>query len=71
MYNYGKIVSKDAFENWATTTEQANAANTTNLAPYALTYTPDANGAAGGYYEDGTVTPYSTVEVYGAKQPAS
>jgi len=32
---------------------------------------PDANGAAGGYYPDGTVTPYSSVEVYGAKQAAS
>jgi cytochrome c oxidase subunit 2 len=71
MYNYGKVVSKSAFESWATSTEAANAANTANLAPYAFTYTPDANGAAGGYYEDGTVTPYSTVEVYGAKQPAS
>jgi cytochrome c oxidase subunit 2 len=71
MYNYGKVVSKSAFESWATSTETANASNTANLAPYASTYTPDANGAAGGYYEDGTVTPYSTVEVYGAKQPAS
>jgi hypothetical protein len=31
---------------------------------------PDANGAAGGYYPDGNVTPYSTVEIYGSKQPS-
>jgi cytochrome c oxidase subunit 2 len=71
MYNYGKVVSTSAFQNWATTTESANAANTKDLAPFAWTYVPDANGAAGGYYPDGTVTPYSPVETYGAKQPAS
>jgi hypothetical protein len=71
MYNYGKVVSTSTFQNWATTTESANAANTKDLAPFAWTYVPDANGAAGGYYPDGTVTPYSPVETYGAKQPAS
>ena len=55
---------------WATTTESANAANTANLPAFAWTYVPDANGAAGGYYPDGNVTPYSPVEIYGAKQPA-
>ena len=71
MFNYGKVVSQSDFMNWATTTESSNAANTANLPPFAWTYVPDANGAAGGYYPDGTLTPYSTVEVYGAKQPAS
>ena len=31
-------------------------------------YTPDANGADGGYYPD-TADPYSPVETYGAQQP--
>lgn len=70
MYNYGQVESQAAFENWATTTEAANAANTALLPAFAWTYTPDANGAAGGYYPDGTLTPYSTVEIYGAKQPS-
>ncbi len=71
MYNYGKIETQSDFMNWATSTESANAANTANLAPFAWTYVPDANGASGGYYPDGTVTPYSAVETYGAKQAAS
>jgi len=70
MYNYGSVVSKDQFESWAKATEQANAANTKLLPPFAWTYVPDANGAAGGYYPD-SVDPYSPSEVYGAKQPAS
>jgi cytochrome c oxidase subunit 2 len=71
MFNYGKVLSQSDFMKWATSTEAANAANTAILPPFAWTYVPDANGAAGGYYTDGTVTPYSTVEVYGSKQPAS
>jgi cytochrome c oxidase subunit 2 len=71
MYNFGKVVSQTEFTNWATTTQSANAANTANLPPFAWTYVPDANGAAGGFYPDGTVTPYSTVETYGSKTPAS
>jgi hypothetical protein len=70
MYNSGKVESQTDFENWATTTEAANAANTALLPAFAWTYTPDANGAAGGYYPDGTQTPYSTVETYGSKQPS-
>jgi cytochrome c oxidase subunit 2 len=70
MFNNGKVVSQSAFENWATTTEAANAANTALLPAFAWTYVPDANGADGGYYND-TNDPYSTVETYGAKQPAS
>lgn len=71
MFNSGKVVSKTDFMNWATSTESKNAANTADLPPFAWTYVPDANGAAGGYYLDGKVTPYSTAELYGAKQPAS
>ncbi len=71
MFNYGKVVTESNFTNWATTTESANAANTANLPAFAWTYVPDANGAAGGFYPDGTVTPYSTVETYGAQTPAS
>lgn len=70
MFNSGNVVSPTAFMAWATKTEAANAANTKELPPFAWTYVPDANGAAGGYYPDGTVTPYSAVEVYGAKQPS-
>ena len=65
MFNYGKVVSKGAFMAWASTTEAATAANTKLLPPYATTYVPDANGAAGGYYPD-NVDPYSNAEVYGA-----
>jgi cytochrome c oxidase subunit II len=70
MFNSGKVLSQAAFETWATGTEAANAQNTKNLPPFAWTYVPDANGAAGGYYPDGNVTPYSPVEIYGAKQPS-
>jgi cytochrome c oxidase subunit 2 len=71
MTNSGSVVSQSAFMTWATTTEAANALNTANLPPFAWTYTPDANGSSGGYYPDGTVTPYSPVQIYGAKQPAT
>jgi len=71
MYNYGKVVSQSAFMNWATTTETTNATNTKALPPFAWTYVPDANGASGGLYPDGNATPYSTVEIYGSKTPAS
>jgi cytochrome c oxidase subunit 2 len=67
MFDYGKVVSQSAFTTWATSTESANAQNTKDLAPFAWTYVPDANGAAGGYYIDGNVTPYSNSELYGAK----
>jgi cytochrome c oxidase subunit 2 len=67
MYNYGKVVSKAAFMSWATRTKAALAANTKYLPPFAWTYTPDANGADGGYYQD-TVEPYSKVETYGAEK---
>jgi len=68
MYNYGTVVTAAQFRSWATTTERQLAANTKFLPPFAWTYTPDANGADGGYYPD-NVVPYSPVETYGAKQP--
>jgi len=67
MFDYGRVVSQSAFSTWASGTETANATNTSDLAPFAYTYVPDANGAAGGYYIDGGVTPYSKSELYGAK----
>jgi cytochrome c oxidase subunit 2 len=65
MYHSGTIMTPTAFEQWATQTESKLAVNTALLAPFAYTYTPDANGADGGYYPD-TVDPYSPVEQYGA-----
>ena len=70
MYNYGQVVSKSKFEQWALATEAANAANTKLLPPFAWTYVPDANGADGSFYNNSRV-PYSPSEIYGAKQPAS
>ena len=71
MFDYGQVVTQAAFMKWATATEAANAQNTKNLPAFAWTYTPSANGASGGYYPGGTLTPYSPIETYGAKQPAS
>ncbi len=65
MYDYGQIMTKTGFENWATSTEALLAPLTKTLPAYSLTYTPDANGADGGFYPD-TTDPYSSVEVYGA-----
>ncbi|HUY21646.1 MAG TPA: cytochrome c oxidase subunit II [Acidimicrobiales bacterium] len=70
MFNNGSVVSKDAFENWANTTEADLAPATKLLPAFAYTYVPDANGAAGGFYPD-NVDPYSKVEQYGATKPAS
>jgi len=70
MFNSGSVLSQSAFMAWATKTEAANAQNTQYLPPFAWTYTPDANGASGGYYPDGNLTPYSAVETYGSKQPS-
>jgi cytochrome c oxidase subunit 2 len=68
MFNNGVVLTKQQFVNWAKLTEVRLRANTKLLPPYALTYTPDANGADGGYYPD-NVDPYSKVETYGAPQP--
>jgi cytochrome c oxidase subunit 2 len=70
MFNYGKVVSKSSFMAWAKTSEVRLAANTKLLPPFAYTYVPDANGAAGSYYPD-NVDPYSNSELYGAKKAAS
>ncbi|MGH3733249.1 MAG: hypothetical protein ACRDVC_07745 [Acidimicrobiales bacterium] len=71
MFNSGYVVSPTAFTTWATHTESLDAANTADLPAFAWTYTPSANGAPGGLYEGGNVTPYSPSEIYGAKQSAS
>jgi cytochrome c oxidase subunit 2 len=68
MFNNGTVVTPQQFEAWAQLTQARLRKNTALLPPYALTYTPDANGADGGYYPD-NVDPYSKVETYGAKQP--
>ena len=68
MYNSGEVVTPRQFVSWAKLTEFRLRQNTKLLPPYALTYTPDANGADGGYYPD-NVDPYSKVETYGARQP--
>ncbi len=68
MYNSGEVVTPTQFESWAKLTAIRLHKNTKLLPPYALTYTPDANGADGGYYPD-NVDPYSKVETYGARQP--
>jgi cytochrome c oxidase subunit II len=65
MFDFGHVVPKAKFEAWAMKQESALAANTKLLPPFAWTYTPDANGAAGGYYPDNKDS-YSKVEVYGA-----
>jgi cytochrome c oxidase subunit II len=68
MYNSGQVVTPTQFVVWARLTEHRLRRNTALLPPYALTYTPDANGADGGFYPD-NVDPYSHVETYGARQP--
>ena len=70
MFNTGMVVTPTQFVAWAGLTRRALAHNTALLPPFAFTYTPDANGADGGYYPD-NVDPYSKSETYGAPQPAS
>jgi len=67
MYNTGQVMSVPDFTKWAASTEKELAAATKLLPPFAWTYTPDANGADGGYYPDSN-DPYSNVEVYGAQK---
>ncbi len=69
MYDYGHVVSKQAFATWAKETERRLAANTKLLPPFAYTYSPDANGADGGFYPT-NVDPYSKVQLYGAAAKA-
>ena len=69
MYNSGQGGDPDASSSPGPRAPSGNcAANTKFLPPFAWTYTPDANGADGGYYPD-NVDPYSPVETYGAAQP--
>lgn len=67
MWSYGYEMSQSAFHTWALATATKLAKTTATLPPFAWTYTPDANGADGGYYPD-TKVPYSPSQVYGAKQ---
>ena len=64
MTTSGVVLTKAAFEQWATSTEAKQAAATALLPKFAWSYTPDANGADGGYYPDNK-DPYSAVETYG------
>jgi cytochrome c oxidase subunit 2 len=66
MYDTGQVMSGPDFTKWAASNEKVLAAATKLLPPFAWTYTPDANGADGGYYPD-NLDPYSNVEVYGAQ----
>ena len=66
MYGTGQVMSVPDFRNWATSNESELAAATKLLPPFVWTYTPDANGADGGYYPD-NLDPYSNVETYGAQ----
>lgn len=68
MFNHGDVLTKQQFAHWATLTAIRLRQNTRHLPPYALTYTPDANGADGGYYPT-NVDPYSHVQHYGATLP--
>jgi cytochrome c oxidase subunit 2 len=65
MYNYGEVVPKAQFQQWATSTEASLTAATKLLPPFAWSYTPSANGAGGSYYPD-NVDAFSKTEVYGA-----
>ena len=65
MTTSGVVLTKAAFESWATSTENKQAAATALLPKFAWSYTPDANGANGGYYPDNK-DPYSPVEIYGS-----
>jgi cytochrome c oxidase subunit II len=67
MYDYGKVLSKSAFENWALTTERKQADNTKYLPPFAWTYSPTANGTTGVTGTNtSTQAPFSKIEKYGA-----
>lgn len=50
MYNYGQVVSKTAFYNWATNMQAQNASLTKLLPKYTTTYLPQDNVAGGQYY---------------------
>ena len=66
MFDTGSVVAKSAFQTWANSTEVRLTSATKLLPQFSWTYTPDANGADGGYYPD-NVDGYSKVEVYGAQ----
>jgi len=65
MYNTGQVMSVPDSRNGRLPLRSVGR-NDKAAPPFAWTYTPDANGADGGYYPD-TNDPYSNVEVYGAQ----
>jgi cytochrome c oxidase subunit 2 len=67
MFDYGKVLSKSAFESWALGMERKQAVNTKYLPPFAWTYSPTANGATGVTGTNtSTQAPFSKQEHYGA-----
>jgi cytochrome c oxidase subunit 2 len=50
MYNYGQVVTRQAFYNWGRAMEAKLASATKLLPKFAWTYVPSANGASGSYY---------------------
>lgn len=64
MFDYGHVLTKAAFQRWATSTETKLAANTKLLPPFSWTYSPSPNGAGGGYYPASDA--FSKVQTYGA-----
>ena len=69
MYNNGAVVTKQQFATWAQSPRSGCGPTRSCCHRSRYTYTPDANGADGGFYPD-NVDPYSHVEQYGAKQAA-
>jgi cytochrome c oxidase subunit 2 len=66
MFNYGKVVSKTAFNIWAKSHRGGDCGQ--HQAPAAVRLPPTSRtptAADGGYYPD-NVDPYSNAEVYGA-----
>ncbi len=69
MFNSGTVVSPSSFVSWAKG-QQVSLASATKLLPaFAWTYTPDANGADGGFYDDDQ-DPYSPSDTYGTQPNA-
>jgi cytochrome c oxidase subunit II len=66
MYSYGRVLTKDKFEQWGKATEKDLADNTKYLPPFAWTYSPTANAATGVDIDTSGQSPYSKVQTYGA-----
>ena len=69
MYDYGRVVTVQAFRTWANATETALAKVTRTLPPYALTYHPsEISGLAKFFYQAGV--PGAGAQYYGPQYPA-